>query len=65
MGKITDRPIIGLLICTIQIILLLLRLFNIIKWHMLLVTLPIITCIVVFIACYIALYIYYTIHPNG
>lgn len=65
MKKITDGPAIGLLICAIQIILLLLRLFNIIKWHMLLVTLPTITSIVIFIVWYIILYIYYIIHPNG
>ena len=52
MEQITDGPAIGLLICAIQIILLLLRLFNIIKWHMLLVTLPTIASIVIFIGQY-------------
>lgn len=65
MKKITEGPTIGLLISAIQIILILLRLFSIIKWHLLLIMLPTILCVVVFIIWYIVLYIYYIVHPNG
>ena len=65
MKKITDGPSIGLLISAVQVALILLRMFNIIKWHILLVMLPTILCVAVFVIWYIVLYIYYIIHPNG
>lgn len=65
MKKITEGPTIGLLISAVQVVLILLRMLNIIEWHILFVMMPIILCVVTFIIWYIVLYIYYTIHLNG